>query len=137
MHALDVRALVGGAFFTVPVAVGDRGETGGALARIDAAAQQAMVRQAVAGLDAALVAEARAWDTLARTEALRSNVTRTALDTATRAVQSAEQDVARATALVDQARAQVRLAAFAAQTAIDGDKNFARLHQPEAVRSPD
>lgn len=106
-HMVDVRALVGGRLVDVPVAEGDSVERNDVLARIDAAAQQAIVRQAVASLDAALVAEAQAKDTLARTQALGPNVARTALETAARAVQSAEQEVARATALVDQAQVQL------------------------------
>ncbi len=104
---VDVHALVGGTLVDVPVAEGDSMERGEDLARIDAAAQHAQVRQAVAGLDAALVSEAQARDTFVRTEALGGNVTRSALDAAARAVQSAEQEVARTTALVDQARLQL------------------------------
>jgi len=106
-HSVDVRALVGGTLADVPVAEGDSVERGDELARIDAGAQHAMVRQAVAGLDAALVAEAQARDALSRAEALGANVARSALDAAARAVQSAEQEVARTTALVDQARLQL------------------------------
>lgn len=106
-HSVDVRALVGGTLADVPVAEGDSVELGQDLARIDAAAQHAMLRQAMAGLDAALVSEAQARDTFARAEALGGNVTRSALDAAARAVQSAEQEVARTTALVDQARLQL------------------------------
>ncbi len=107
LHTIDVRALVGGTLADVPVTEGDSVERGEDLARISAAAQHAMVRQAVAGLDAALVAEAQARDTLARTEALGANVPRSSLEAAARAVQSAEQEVARTTALVDQARVQL------------------------------
>ena len=107
LHTVDVRALVGGTLADVPVAESDAVERDQDLARINAAAQQAVVRQAVAGLDAALVAEAQTTDTYARTEALGENVTRSALEAAARAVQSAEQEVARTTAFVDQARLQL------------------------------
>lgn len=107
LHTIDVRALVGGTLADVPVSEGDRVERGDEVARIDAAAQHAIMRQAVAGLDAALVTEAQAKDTFARTEALGENVTRSALEAAARAVQSAEQDVARTTAVVDQAQVQL------------------------------
>lgn len=107
LHSVDVRALVGGTLADVLVIEGDEVQSGADVARIDAAAQQAMLRVAVAGLDAALVAAAQASDTFARTEALGANVARSALDAAARAVQSAEQEVARATALVDQARVQL------------------------------
>ncbi|MFN3844229.1 MAG: efflux RND transporter periplasmic adaptor subunit [Paracoccaceae bacterium] len=107
LHTIDVRALVGGTLAYVPVHEGDRVERGEDLARIDAAAQHAMVRQAVAALDSALVGQAQAMDTLARTEALGENVARSSLEAASRGVQSAEQEVARTTALVDQARVQL------------------------------
>lgn len=107
LHTVDVRALVGGTLADVPVSEGDIVDRGDELARIDAAAQNAIMRQAVAGLDAALVTEAQAKDTFARTEALGENVTRSALEAAARAVQLAEQEVARTTALVDQAQVQL------------------------------
>lgn len=107
LHTVDVRALVGGTLADVPVSEGDRVERNDEVARIDAAAQHTIVRQAVAGLDAALVTEAQATDTFARTESLGENVTRSALEAAARAVQSAEQEVARTTALVDQAQVQL------------------------------
>lgn len=107
LHAIDVRAQVSGILADVSVDDGDNVASGALIARIEAAAQQAMLRQAVAGLDAALVAEAQATDTFARTQALGPNVARTALEAAERAVQSAGQEVARTTALVDQVRVQL------------------------------
>lgn len=107
LHTIDMRALVGGTLAEVMVTEGESVERDEVLARIDAAAQQAVLRQAVAGLDAALVAQAEAADSFARTQALGANVARTALETAARAVQSAEQEVARTTAMVDQARVQL------------------------------
>lgn len=106
-RSVDVRPLVGGALAEVHVAEGDRVQARAALARLDSAAAQAALRQAVAGLDAALVGQAQARDTLALTEALGGTVTRTALDAAASALQTAAQDVARATALVDQAQIQL------------------------------
>lgn len=107
VYSVDVRALVGGTLADVGVAEGDDVQKAAQLARVDAASQQAVVRQAVASLDAALVAEAQTKDTLARTEALGSNVARTVLETAMRAAQSATQEVARTTAFVDQALVQL------------------------------
>jgi RND family efflux transporter MFP subunit len=77
------------------------------LARIDPAPQQAVVRQAVASLDTALVAQDQARAALARAEGLAGTVPQTAIDDATTAVQRAAQEVARTTALVDQARIQL------------------------------
>ncbi|GGE13076.1 membrane fusion protein, multidrug efflux system/membrane fusion protein, multidrug efflux system [Gemmobacter megaterium] len=118
LGSVDVRALVNGPLVAVAVAEGDIVRAGDELARIDPAAQQAVLRQAIAGLDAALVAQAQAAATLARTEALGANVARTALDSATSAAQSAAQDVARARALVDQA--QIQLGHFTIRAPISG-----------------
>ncbi|GGH51003.1 efflux RND transporter periplasmic adaptor subunit [Frigidibacter albus] len=106
-HSVDIRSLVGGRIEALGVAEGDEVQAGVELARIDAAAPQAALRQAIAGLDGALVAEAQAQDTLARARALGANVSLTTLETAERAVQSAAQEVARGTALVDQAQVQL------------------------------
>jgi len=106
-HSVDIRALVGGTLRDLPVAEGDLVERGQMLAMTDPASQQAILRQAVAGLDAALVAEARARDALARAEALGANIARTEREAAERALLTAAQDVARATAQVDQAQVQL------------------------------
>ena len=108
LHSVDVRALVSGPLEDVLVSEGQGVRPGTALARIDAAAQQAVLRQAVAGLDAALVAQDQASTTLARTENLGQNVARTVLENAASAMGAAAQDVARMTALVDQAQIQLR-----------------------------
>lgn len=109
LQSIDVRALVSGTLVDLSVSEGDSIGQGAEIARIDAAAQQAMLRQAVAGLDAALVAQGQAEDALTRTEALGGNVARSALDVATRSAQSAAQEVARTTALVEQAQVQLGL----------------------------
>lgn len=106
-HSVDVRALVGGSLEALLVAEGDTVTEGAALARINDEAQQAVLRQALAGRDTALVAQAQARDAFGRAEALGSLVARTSLEAAARAVQTAAQDVARSTALVDQAQAQL------------------------------
>lgn len=106
-HSVEIRALVGGRLEALGVAEGDEVQAGIELARIDAAAPQAALRQAIAGLDGALVSEAQAQDTLARARALGANVSLTTLETAERALQSAAQEVARTTALVDQAQVQL------------------------------
>jgi RND family efflux transporter MFP subunit len=118
LRTVDVRPQVSGPLVALPVAEGDAVRAGDELARIDPAAQLAVLRQAIAGLDAALVAQAQAQATLARTQALGANVSRTALDSAASAAQSAEQEVARATALVDQA--QIQLARFTIRAPIAG-----------------
>lgn len=106
-QSVNVRPLISGTLADLRVAEGDSVQVGADLARIESTAQQAVLRQAMAGLDAALVAQGQARDTYARAQALGANVARTALDAAARAVQTAEQDVVRTTALVDQAQAQL------------------------------
>ena len=66
VRSVDVQPLVSGTLVDVPVAEGDRVSPGQTLMQLDTAAQQAFVRQAMAGLDAALVAQEEARATLAR-----------------------------------------------------------------------
>lgn len=107
LHSVDVRPLVSGPLSHVLVAEGDTVEAGAELARIEASTQQAIVRQTLAGLDAALVAQSRAVAALARTEALGANIPRVSRDDAASAVETAAQEVARLTALLDQAQIQL------------------------------
>jgi RND family efflux transporter MFP subunit len=108
LHSVDVRPAVGGALVALPVAEGDLVEEGQVLARIDAEAQNAVVRQAMAALDAALIARDEARETYDRSLALGANVARSVLETQARAVQSAEQEVARLTAVLEQAQVALR-----------------------------
>ncbi len=109
-QSVNLRPLVTGILTAVSVAEGNAVPKGADLARIDATAQQAVVRQALAGLDAALVLQDEAQATYARDQALGDNVARTVLENAARAVRSAAQEVARMTAVFD--AAQIRLADF-------------------------
>ncbi len=103
-RSVDVRPVVSGTLETLSVDEGDTATKDQILGQINADSQNAVVRQAVAGLDAALVAKRQATEAYDRMVSLGSNVSRTALETSEHAVQSAAQDVARQTALVDQAR---------------------------------
>lgn len=107
VRSVDVRPLVSGTLVEVVVAEGDTVTRNQTLMQLDRSAQQAIVRQAVAGLDAALVAQADAVAALARSRSLGANVARVALETAVRAEQTAAQEVARMTALLDQAKIQL------------------------------
>jgi RND family efflux transporter MFP subunit len=107
VRSVDVRSQVSGTLVEVLVSEGDTITRGQTLMQMDTATQQAMVRQALAGLDAALVAQEDAVATLARTRALGTNVARVVLETATRAEQTASQEVARMTALSEQAQIQL------------------------------
>lgn len=117
-QSVNLRPLVTGILTAVSVAEGDAVLKGADLARIDATAQQAVVRQALAGLDAALVLQDEAQATYARDQALRDNVARTVLENAARAVRSAAQEVARMTAVFD--AAQIRLADFTILAPVTG-----------------
>ena len=99
--SLEVRPLVSGTLVEVLVTEGDTAPLSGVLMRLDTAAQQAVVRQALAGLDAAWVAQEEAAATLSRTQALGANAARVVLDNAARAAQTAAQEVARMTALLE------------------------------------
>ena len=103
-HLVDVKPTVGGAVVSVLVEEGAVVTEGQVLALIDPSAQQAQVRQAKAGLDAGLATQSQAEANLARAEALGGNITRTALADAHTAQQTAVQEVARLTALLDQAQ---------------------------------
>jgi RND family efflux transporter MFP subunit len=107
-RSVDVRPQVSGKLADVTVVEGDVVKSGAVVALIDPATQQAAVRQAMAGFDAAQVAEADAQAEYARNQALGSNVARVVLESSERAVQSSKQDVARMTALLDQAQIQLR-----------------------------
>lgn len=80
---------------------------GAVVALVDTAAPDAVLRQAIAGLDAARVTQDQTLATLARSQALGSNIARTVLDDAASAVRSSAQEVARLTALRDQAQIQL------------------------------
>jgi RND family efflux transporter MFP subunit len=110
LHEVAVKATVGGTLRTVVAQEGDVVAQGDLLATVDPVQQQAAVRQALAGLDAGLVAQGQADASFARAEALGDNITRTALVDARAARQTAVQEVARLTALFDQA--QIELTKF-------------------------
>lgn len=118
VRSVEVRPLVSGTLVDVPVAEGDTVTRGQMLMRLDTAAQQAIVRQAVAGLDAALVAQEDAVATLTRTRTLGANAARVVLEAAVRAEQTAGQEVARMTALLQQA--QIQLEKFTIRAPIAG-----------------
>jgi RND family efflux transporter MFP subunit len=108
VHSVDVRTRVGGALAALPVAEGDVVEADQVLARIDAEAQNAVVRQAMAALDAALIARDETRETYERSLALGANIARSVVETQARAVQSAEQEVARLSAILEQAQVALR-----------------------------
>ena len=104
LHSVDVRSTVTGRLRDIIASIGDTVRQGDVLARIDSAQQQAVVRQALAGLDAGLVGLSQANASLARNRLLGVNVSRSALEDAESAAQTAAQEVGRLTALFDQAQ---------------------------------
>jgi RND family efflux transporter MFP subunit len=118
VQSVQVRPQVSGTLDAVLVDDGALVRPGQPLTRLDAAAQQAFLRQAAAGLDAALVAQADARATYDRTSALGLNAARIVLESAERAVQAASQEVVRMTALLDQA--QIQLEKFTIRAPIAG-----------------
>ena len=108
VQSVDIRPVVTGSLAALPVAEGDLVEAGQILAQVEAEAQNTIVRQAMAGLDAAFVAQQQAVEAYDRATALGSNVARTVLEDAGHAVQSAAQEVARLTAALDLARTVLR-----------------------------
>ena len=104
VRSVDVRSVVSGNLVGLPVAEGDVVEENQILAQVDAAAQNATVRQAMAALDAALVAEQQATEVYERAIALGSNIPRSELERNAHAAQLAAKEVARLTAFLDQAQ---------------------------------
>lgn len=117
-RSVEMRPQVIGTLDEVLVVEGDVVQSGAALARIDPAAQQAAVRQAMAGPDVASVAGAEAQAEYARDAALGNNVARVVAETAARAVRSSAQEVVRMTAQLDQA--QIQLQKFTIRAPLSG-----------------
>lgn len=117
-HLVAVKPTVAGEVILVQVEEGAVVQEGEVLAQMDASGQQAQVRQAKAGLDAGLAAQSQAEANLARAEALGGNITRTALSDARTAQQTATQEVARLTALLDQV--QIGLAKYTIAAPVAG-----------------
>ena len=104
VHSVDVRSVVSGTLMALPVAESDVVEENQILAQVGAAAQNATVRQAMAALDAALVAQQQTTEVYERAAALGNNIPRSELEANAHAVQTAAQEVARLTAILDQAQ---------------------------------
>jgi RND family efflux transporter MFP subunit len=132
-QSVGVRSGVTGTLTGLFVAEGDVVQADQVLAQVDAAAQSAVVRQAVAALDAALEAEVQARETYDRAVSLGRNVARTVLTDAGHALQSASQQVARLRAGLDQARAVLdtyTIRAPVAGTVVDLDADQGQIVGP-------
>lgn len=136
LKSVSVHSSVSGTLLNLWVTEGDQVKPGDILVQIDAAQQAAILRQAVAALDAGLVARASAKTSLGRAQALGNNVARVTLDDATSAVDSAEQEVTRLMAGVDQARtllAHYTITAPIAGTVMTVDVDLGQLVDPSAA----
>jgi RND family efflux transporter MFP subunit len=118
VRSVDIRSVVTGSLTSLPIAEGDRVEEDQILAQVDSGAQNALVRQAMAALDAAVVAQQQASEEYDRAVSLGSNVSRAVLDNTARALQSATQEVARLTAFLDQA--QIELESYTIRAPVAG-----------------
>lgn len=101
---VDMRPSVSGLLVAPLVAEGDVVVKDQIVAQVDTAAQNASIRQIMAGLDAALVAEQQATENYERAVALGSNISRSDLLAVTHAAESAGLEVTRQTASLDQAQ---------------------------------
>jgi RND family efflux transporter MFP subunit len=118
VRSVDVRSVVSGTLTQLPVAEGDMVEADQILAQLDAGAQTAVVRQAMAALDAALVTQQQASEAYDRAVVLGDNVAMTVLEADAFALRSAAQEVARLTALLDQA--QIVLENYTIRAPVEG-----------------
>ena len=118
LHSVAVRAAVGGTLEGVLAEQGDQVTAGDVVARVDTALPRAVVQQVVAALQAGEVARQQAAATFRRTEAMGANVPRVTLEDAARTLESAENEVRRLSALVDQA--QIQLDRFTVKAPITG-----------------
>ncbi len=66
VNSVDIRPVVSGTLIAIAVSEGDEVVADQILAQVDAAAQNAIVRQAMAGLDVALVTQAQATESYER-----------------------------------------------------------------------
>ena len=89
---------------TVAVSEGDLVGVGDLLVELDTSRQHLVIRQALAALDAAIVARKEARDSADRTRALGSTVSDVSRQTAERALERANNEVERLTAAFEQAK---------------------------------
>ncbi|MCD2175760.1 efflux RND transporter periplasmic adaptor subunit [Rhizobium sp. C4] len=104
LRSVDVKSTVAGTLTTRMAQEGDVVQQGAVLATLDDTSQTAAVRQSIATLQQAQVAQSQASEALDRAEALGENVSRMALEDARHAMARADQEVGRLRALVDQAQ---------------------------------
>lgn len=117
-NSVLIRASVSATVLDLLVQEGDQVAKGADLARLDATQQQAIVQQANSALQVGQIQQAQAAATYDRSLELGNLIARSKLEDAKRALESSEQDVARLTAILDQAKIQV--ARYTVQAPIAG-----------------
>ncbi len=131
VRSVDVQPLVSGTLVELSVVEGDSVTANQTLMQLDTAVQQTIVRQAVAGLDAALVSQEDAVATHSRTLALGKTVARVILDTSARAEKTTAEEVVRMTALLEQA--QIELGKFTIRAPMAGTVLVLRADRGQRV----
>ncbi len=107
LSAVQIRSAVSGTVQELLVSEGDLVTKGAILARLDASQQEAIVVQARSALEQGRIKQSQAAATYSRDRDLGANIARSRLEEAQLALEGAAQEVARLTALLDQATIQL------------------------------
>lgn len=107
LSAVQIRSAVSGTVLELLVNEGDLVTKGAILARLDASQQEAIVVQARSALEQGRIKQSQAAATYGRDRDLGAIIARSRLEEAQLALEGAAQEVARLTALLDQATIQL------------------------------
>ncbi len=118
LSAVQIRSAVSGTVLELLVSEGDLVAKGEILARLDASQQEAIVAQARSALEQGRIKLSQAAATYGRDRDLGANIARSRLEDSQLALEGAAQEVARLTALLDQAT--IQLARFTVTAPIAG-----------------
>ena len=117
-NSVQIRASVTATVLELMVQEGDLVARGDVLARLDDTQQQAIVQQALSALQVGQIQQGQAAATYNRSAELGGLIARSVLEDAERAQDAAAQDVARLTAMLDQAN--IQLARYTVRAPIAG-----------------
>ncbi len=116
--SVQIRASVSATVLDLLVQEGDAVTKGQVLARLDDTQQRAVVQQAISTLQGGQIQQAQAEATYSRSLELGSLIARSKLEDAQRSLDGAEQEVARLSAILEQAK--IQLARYTVQAPIAG-----------------